>query len=204
MTKRLHTGLVMAVLVLAGCRGTVSDKPPIHINPNMDFQEKFEPQEANPMFADGRAMRPPVAGTVARGFLREDTRFYEGREADGSYVDTLPVALTTDLLHRGRDRYNIYCAPCHGEAGDGRGIVVERGFVPPPNFGAQTVRDMQDGYLYEVIKNGVRTMPSYAQQVAAADRWAIVSYIRALQFSQNATQGHIPASELANIARRGN
>lgn len=195
---------IALLLFLVGCRGSESDLPPVHINPNMDFQEKFEPQEANPLFEDGRAMRPPVPGTVARGFLRANTPFYTGLDSAGTPVTTLPVALTLPLVNRGRERYNIYCSPCHGRAGDGQGIVIARGFVPAPSYFDQRLLDAPDGHYFDVITNGYNTMPGYAQQVPVQDRWAIVAYIRALQFSQNAAEGDIPASELARIEGRGN
>jgi len=201
MKKISFTGVVLAALLFVGCRGTISDQTPIHINPNMDFQEKFKPQGANPFFADGRAMRLPVPGTVARGFLREDARFYLGREESGAFVATMPVPATRDLLTRGQDRYNIYCAVCHGNAGDGQGIIMtgNYGYVPAPTYHSDQLRNQPDGYLYNVVTNGVRTMPGYGPQIAVADRWAITAYIRALQRSQYAPEADVPQGELANI-----
>ncbi|QXD15963.1 cytochrome c [Rhodocaloribacter litoris] len=205
-TLRLHAalGLVLAGFVLAGCRGTISEKPPIHINPNMDFQERFEAQEANAFFADGRAMRPPVPGTVARGFLREDSRFYEGREADGTLVTVMPVPITRELVLRGRARYNIYCAPCHGLAGDGQGPISTGGYgmVPAPTFHTDYLRTVADGYFFDAITNGIRTMPSYAAQIPVADRWAITAYLRALQRSQHAAEGDVPQDVLTRLRQR--
>jgi mono/diheme cytochrome c family protein len=188
-------------LLLAGCRGTISDEPPIHLNLNMDYQNKFDPQEANPFFSDGRAMRPPVPGTVARGFLKEDTGFYLGRTEGGAYVQTLPIPVTMDAVQRGQQRYNIYCAVCHGGSGDGQGIIMTGGYgyTPAPSYHDDRLRGESDGYLYDVITNGVRNMPGYAQQIPVADRWAIVAYVRALQRSQNATDADIPASARASI-----
>lgn len=176
------------MLVLAGCRGGTSDLPPVHINPNMDQQERYDPQEANTFFADGRAMRPPVAGTVARGFLREDTAFHFGRTASGDFVPVSPVAITADLMARGKERYEIFCSVCHGSAGDGRGIIMTGGYgyVPAPTYHSDLLRTVPDGYMFDVISNGVRSMPGYAQQIPVADRWAITAYLRALQRSQNA------------------
>ncbi len=202
MMKRFNLALwVVVALVLAGCRGTLSDKPPVHINPNMDWQEKFEAQEANPLFEDGRAMRPPVPGTVARGFLRDDAPFFYGRDEAGTYVSTMPIPYTLEVIERGRERYNIYCAVCHGKAGDGLGIIMtgQYGYVPAPTYHSDNLRQAPDGYMYDVIANGVRSMPGYAQQIPVADRWAIVAFIRALQTSQNAAEGDIPASILAQI-----
>ncbi len=199
-TYRSLLSVTVAVLVAAGallgCRGTSSPAPPVHINPNMDWQERFDPQAANAFFRDGRAMRPLVPGTVARGFLRDDVRFFFGREESGEFVATLPLPVTAELLSRGRERYNIYCAPCHGEAGDGQGIIStgNYGYVPAPTYHSDNLRSQTDGYLYEVATNGVRSMPGYASQVPVADRWAIVAYIRALQRSQHADRADVPAS----------
>ncbi|MGB3544241.1 c-type cytochrome [Rubrivirga sp.] len=202
MTLRTLTFALTTVAVLGGCRGMTSDAPPIHPNLNMDYVERFEAQEANPLFADGSAMRQPVAGTVARGQLRVDGNapFYFGRNADGSYVAEIPVEVTPALLERGQDRYDIYCTVCHGIAGDGRGIVavgnggVGYGFQVP-SYHTDALRAREDGYIYDVIQNGVNTMASYGHEVAPADRWAIVSYIRALQQSQNATADDLPETE---------
>jgi mono/diheme cytochrome c family protein len=191
----LPTTLLLATLVLAGCRGSLSEKPPIHINPNMDWQERFDPQESidRAVFADGRAMRPPVEGTVARGFLKEDVAFHEGRDVSGAFVAANVVPITDELLVRGQERYEIFCTPCHGGAGDGRGIIMVGndgsgyGYVPAPTFHQDRLRQVEDGYLYSVVKNGIRNMPGYAQQIPVADRWAIVAYVRALQLSQSAT-----------------
>ncbi len=206
MKKTIFITALLGGMILAGCRGGVSEEPPIHLNPNMDAQERFEAQEANPFFADGRAMREPVPGTVARGMLKEDTRFFLGREADGTYVSTIPIAVT-QLYDRGRERYNIYCAVCHDLAGAGQGIIMtgNYGYTPAPSYHDPTVaaRMADDGYVFDVISNGVRTMPGYAQQIPVVDRWAITAYIRALQRSQNASAEDVPASVLADIQQRG-
>lgn len=197
--KKIFFFLGVTVL-LSSCRGTLKEDPPIHINPNMDEMERFEAQEANPFFADGRAMRPPVPGTVARGVLREDVQFHTGRNADGSYVQVMPVEYTVALANRGRERYDIYCAVCHGIAGDGQGIVMSGGYgFAPIGYHDDRLRAIEDGYLYEVIARGIRTMPGYAQQIPVADRWAIVAYVRALQRSQNATVEDVPADEQTNL-----
>ncbi len=201
--KRGGTVLVFAAFLLASCRGTTHEHTPIHPNLNMDYQERFDPQEANPFFADGRSMRPPVPGTVARGFLREDTRFHEGRNADGIYVEAMPIPLTIELLEHGQTRYDIFCTPCHGAAGDGEGIITTGGFgyTPATTYHSDRLREVTDGYLYDVIANGVRTMPAYAHQIPVAGRWAIVAYIRALQRSQNASESDVPAVLLDDIRR---
>jgi mono/diheme cytochrome c family protein len=178
-----------------------SDAPPIHPNLNMDFQEKFEAQEANPFFEDDAAMRPIVPGTVKRTGLRttENAPFFLGRSADGAYVPEIPMAVTPAVLERGQERYNIFCTPCHGYSGDGLGIIMTGnggqgyGYTPAPSYHTDGLRARADGYIYDVIANGVRSMPSYAHQISVPDRWAIVAYIRALQRSQNAGADDVPA-----------
>ena len=202
MTLRPALFAVVTVVALAGCRGMTSDAPPIHPNLNMDYVQRFEAQEPNPFFADGAAMRQPVAGTVARGELRTDENapFYYGRNADGSYVETIQAPVTASLLERGQERYDIFCTPCHGISGDGRGIVavgnggLGYGFVVP-SYHTDALRAREDGYIYDVIQNGINTMPSYGHEILAADRWAIVAYVRALQRSQAATGADVPVAE---------
>ena len=191
--------LLLAPLLLGGCRGMVSEKPPIHPNLNMDFQEKFEPQEANPFFADNRANRTPVAGTVARGMLRETTPFQTGREGT-ALVRANPVPVTRDVLLRGQNRFNVYCAVCHGKAGDGKGVIGAGGYGwAVPTYHDDRLRTIEDGHLFEVISNGWNTMPGYAAQIPVADRWAVVAYVRALQKSQNAQRGDLPADIVAQV-----
>lgn len=206
MRNRISIGALLALLLLVGgCRGIESDNRPIHPNLNMDFQERYEEQEFNDFFENGMAMRPPVPGTVAKGFLRDDVRFYSGQTEEGQYVEEVPVPVTQALLERGQERYDIFCSVCHGRAGFGQGVIMEGGYgyTPAPTYHKETLRDTADGYLYEVITNGVRNMPGYAQQVPVADRWAIVAYIRALQRSQNAQRENIPPSVLARIEQTG-
>lgn len=204
MNKATAT-LLLAVLTLtvASCRGTRSSDPPIHLNLNMDFQERFDPQEANPFFADGRSMRPLVPGTVARGMLRDDVPFYEGRNEGGGFVARMPLPTTRDLLARGQERYQIFCAVCHGDVGDGEGIVTSGGYgyTPAPSYHSERMRAESDGYLYDVIANGIRTMPPYGHQVPPPDRWAIVAYIRALQRSQYADPEDVPANIRRDVLR---
>ena len=192
--------ILVAAVVLAGCRGRITEKPPIHLNPNMDNVERYDAQEESPFFADGRTMRPPVPGTVARGMLKSDSAFHEGRDAAGAYIARMPVEYTRALASRGRDRYDIFCAVCHGEAGDGQGIVMMGGYgFAPFSYHDDRLRGVEDGYLYDVIANGIRTMPGYAHQLPVADRWAIVAYIRALQRSQNATEADVPEDILTTL-----
>lgn len=191
--------LITATALLAACQGRPSTKPPIHLNPNMDHQPKYRPQAESKFFENGQAMRPPVPGTVARGELREDLPYYFGKDQAGKHINYIPVDVDMKLLQRGQERFNIYCAPCHSRLGDGQGIVVKKGFLPPPSFHLDRVRAFADGYIYDVISNGVRNMPSYKHQIPVADRWAIVAYVRALQRTQSAAAKDIPEAVLKDL-----
>jgi len=176
-----------------GCfRGMPSDKPPIHLNPNMDHQEKYLPQSESNFFANGSSMRLPVPGTVARGDLRDDDAYYRGMDANGKPIKKIPVPVTMQLLKRGQERFNIYCSPCHSRVGDGKGMVVKKGFLPPPSFHTDLLRSYPDGHVFDVISHGIRNMPAYGPQIPVADRWAIVAYFRALQRSQHAKIEDLP------------
>lgn len=207
MTFRLPLLALLGAAALSGCRGMTSEAPPIHPNLNMDFVERFEAQEPNGLFADRAAMRQPVAGTVPRGGLRTTANapFYYGRTAEGGYVEEIPFEVTASVLGRGQERYNIYCTPCHGIAGDGRGIVavgnggLGYGFQVP-SYHTEGLRAREDGYIYDVIQNGINTMPSYGHQINPADRWAIVAYVRALQRSQAAGAADLPETERERLA----
>ena len=202
VSHAVTTLIVVTTLLLAGCvQERASEKPPIHINPNMDKQPKYRPQDHSGFFADGATMRVPVEGTVARGELRDNSEYYIGRDANGELIKMLPdeVKVSRQLLLRGRERYDIYCAPCHGRVGDGKGIIVSRGLIPPPRFHSDNLRGMPDGHIFDVISNGIRNMPAYRYQIPVDDRWAIVAYFRALQKSQNAGPEDIPKSVLDSL-----
>lgn len=187
-------GVFVAMVFLSGCRGQISDRQPIHPNPNMDQQPRKEAQEVNNFFVDGRSMRYPVEGTIAIGHKKEDVEYYTGKTASGDFIAKIPVKLTRSFLYRGQNRFEVYCATCHGKVGDGKGIIMVGGFgyVPAPTYHQDRLRNAPDGEIYSAIANGVRTMPSYGQQIPVQDRWAIVAYIRALQISQN-----VPEAELS-------
>lgn len=186
-------GVLLVGLMLSGCRGSISEKPPIHPNMNMDQQPRVEAQEVNNFFEDGRAMRQPVEGTVPRGLRKSDVEYYEGVDENGDWISETPVELTRSILYRGQERYNVFCTPCHGITGDGQGIIMtgQYGYVPAPTFHQERLREAPDGEIYSAIYNGVRNMPSYAHQVPVEDRWAIVAYVRALQASQNVSEDDI-------------
>jgi len=207
----IWTGAVAVVLswiplaLIARARVVTSPRPRIHIIPDMDNQQRFKAQQANTMFADGRAMRPPVEGTVARGGQRDDDALYRGRTDDG-WVTASPVEVSMSLLERGHDRYQVFCSPCHGLAGYGDGIVASRAtalaegtWTPPSSFHTDLVRQRPDGHLFNTISNGIRNMPAYGPQIPVHDRWAIVAYVRALQRSQNATLDDVPAERRSQL-----
>lgn len=190
--------VLLAAALLASCRGQPSTEPPIHPVRDMRNQPKYRPQAASAFFADGRAMRTPVEGTIAQGELKADEVFFTGRNADG-WAAKAPIAVTPATLRRGEERFNIYCAACHDRAGSGRGMAVQRGFPPPIDLTSERVRKFADGEIFHVVTQGVRNMPSYAAQVPEDDRWAIVTWLRVLQRSQHATLDDVPADRRDKI-----
>ncbi|MEO1022431.1 MAG: c-type cytochrome [Bacteroidota bacterium] len=192
---RSFAGFIATGFLLISCQGSISEKPPIHPNMNMDQQPRKEAQEVNSFFEDGRSMRQPVEGTIARGLKKDDVEYYQGVTLAGDYVEEIPVALTKDFIYRGKRQYEIFCTPCHGGAGYGQGIIMtgQYGYVPAPSYHEDRLVDAPDGELYSAIYNGVRSMPSYATQIPVEDRWAIVAYIRALQRSQRVEEQEMMA-----------
>jgi len=161
-------------------------------------QPKYKPLGESRFFTDRRASRPLPEGTVPRGWLRADQKLYEGKQGH-DLVATLPVPLTAELLARGRERFNIFCSPCHDRTGGGHGMVVRRGYQPPPSLHIDRLRDAPVGHFFDVITNGFGAMYSYADRVAPEDRWAIVAYIRALQLSQNAKIDDVPPDQRGQL-----
>jgi hypothetical protein len=162
---------------------------------DMHVQPRQNPLSRSDFYSDQRSARPPVDGTVARGQLHEDTYFYTGK-IGGSPGDGMPFAVTKQVLERGRERYNIFCAPCHSRVGDGNGFVPSRGFTRrPPSFHIVRLQKAPLGYFYDTITEGFGIMPDYASQIPPQDRWNIVAYVRALQLSQNATMADVPAGQ---------
>lgn len=199
--------------LIARARMSTSARPRLHAVPDMDNQPKYKAQMANPFFADGRAMRPAVPGTVARGPVDDDPRYFHGLESmtwtgdTPPWVRTSPVPITPALVKRGQERFNIFCAPCHGLDGQGDGIVSQRAqkltegstWTPPPSYYQDLVLQRPDGHLFNTITNGIRSMPAYATQIPVADRWAIVAYIRALQRSRDARIDEVPAADRGKL-----
>ncbi len=189
-------GLCLAVL-LGGCGG------------NMRAQEKCEPGRENTFFSNDTCDRPLPPNTVARAYVRDffvqqvggAPRSYYGElnEVNGPPPANIPFPVTREVLVVGRDRYNTYCAPCHGIAGYGNGMVVQRGFPPPPSFHSDRLRQVPPGYIYNVITNGFGIMYSYAYRVPPEERWAVAAYIKTLQLSQDASLSDVPPDQQQNV-----
>lgn len=184
-TTRIAAVAVLAGLSVVGAqgcmRGCSSSKPPVHINPSMFNQPKYKAQAASEFFYDGKTMREPVAGTVARGMLADDPTLVTGMDAAGKPVATSPVTADEALLARGAERYAIYCQPCHDERGEGQGILSQRAKVPTANLLEKRIQDMPDGQIFDTITNGKGLMGSYRYQVPPHDRWAIIAHVRGME-----------------------
>jgi mono/diheme cytochrome c family protein len=164
----------------------------------MHNQPRYKPLAASAFFADGRAARPAIEDTVARGHMRLDDARFTGK-VNGADVDAFPFLITRADVRRGQERFNIYCSPCHGRLGDGRGMIVLRGFRQPPSYYSERVLKLPIGHYFDVVTNGFGAMPSYASRVAVDDRWRIISYIRALQLSETARIDDVPAGRRADL-----
>jgi mono/diheme cytochrome c family protein len=184
-TVRL-SAVVVACVLLAGCRQDMHDAP------------RLDPLESSTFFADGRASRQLVANTVPRGHLRDDEHLFTGK-VNGQLAAEFPMPVTAQVMARGRERFEIFCAPCHGRSGEGNGMIVQRGFRKPPSYHEQRLRDQPVGYFFDVMTNGFGAMQDYSAQVPVADRWAIAAYIRAIQLSHNARVEDVPADRRGEL-----
>jgi mono/diheme cytochrome c family protein len=178
--------LLLTLAFAGGCRQKMAN------------QARYDPLEASDFFRDGMSARPRVAGTVARGEMSNDPFFDSGKRG-GQVADGFPIGVTLELVNRGQERFNIYCAQCHGRVGDGNGMIPARGYRRPPSFHTETLRTAPTGHFFDVMTNGFGAMPPYKNQITPRDRWAIVSYIRALQLSQHATVADVPPTERAKL-----
>jgi mono/diheme cytochrome c family protein len=169
----------------------------------MQDQPKYIPLRPSDFFGDGRSERPLIEGTVARGHLDDDTAYYTGLGPDGTFVNEFPFPVTKDVVERGQNRFNIYCTPCHDRLGNGDGRVVRRGYRHPPSYHIDRLRQVPNGYIYDVITTGFGAMPDYAAQIKPSDRWAIVSYVRALQLAHNAKIDDVPADRRSDLNQEG-
>lgn len=165
---------------------------------DMFSQPKSNPLRESDFFPDGAASRPIPPNTVARGHLDEDEAFYTGMIGT-NLVTEMPMPVTRAMLERGRERFDIYCAVCHGRTGEGNGMIVQRGFPAPPSYHIERLRNAPVGHFYYVITHGYGVMYSYASRVEPADRWAIAAYIRALQLSRRATVQDVPEKQRAQL-----
>jgi mono/diheme cytochrome c family protein len=172
--------------LLASCRQDMHDAP------------RYDPLEASAVLPKGSSAQPLVAGTVPRGFLRDDEALYTAKIGNQP-VDAFPFAITGGDLDRGQERFNVFCAPCHGRTGLGNGMVVQRGFRQAASLHVERLRVMPVGYFFDVITNGFGVMPDYRTQISPEDRWRIVAYVRALQLSRAATEADVPSDELQRI-----
>ena len=215
---KMPSGLVYGLIIVAvasvvpfalaaKARYTKSDVTRIHIIQDMDSQPKYKAQRENPFFADNRADRPAIDGTVAVDDARDDDHFYKGKVA-GAWARTFPseIALNEATMDRGRQRFGIYCTPCHGQVGQGDGMVAKRAdqlaqgtWVPPSNITQENLRQMPVGELFNSITNGVRNMPGYGPQIKTEDRWAIIMYVRALQRSRSGSLNDLPPDARASL-----
>jgi mono/diheme cytochrome c family protein len=175
-----HAVVILLACFVAACRQDMHDAP------------RYEPLEASSFFTDGHSARPVVANTVARGQLRDDEHLYTGK-VGGELATEFPMPVTADVMARGQERFNVFCAPCHGRTGDGTGMIVQRGFRQPPSYYQDRLVNAPVGYLYDVMTNGFGAMQDYSAQVPVADRWAIAAYIRALQLSRRGRVDDVPA-----------
>ena len=196
----------------AKARNSKSTSPRIHLIGDMDWQPKYKAQRENPLFEDGRATRPEVTETVAVGELRDDDHFYRGK-INGAFARTFPPEVSYDdaTMARGRERFGIYCTPCHGFAGEGDGMVAQRAvelrersdyqgsWVAPTNLTQESIAMQPVGQLFDTITHGIRNMPSYGAQIVPADRWAIILYLRALERRSGASAADLDPAERANL-----
>jgi hypothetical protein len=180
--------VVCAAAGASGCRQDMHDQP------------KYSALEASTFFPDGSSARPPVPGTVARGDLRDDALLYTGKEGE-EQATVFPFPVDDRVMARGQERFNIYCSPCHGRTGEGNGMIVERGFTPPPSLIGQRLRDAPPGHFFEIITNGFGAMPDHAAQIRVEDRWAIIAYVRALQLAGAATIDDVPPAERTRLGQ---
>jgi mono/diheme cytochrome c family protein len=163
----------------------------------------YDPLQESTFFVDGRASRTLVANTVPRGLLREDEHLYTGK-VNGQLATEFPMPVTSDVMARGQERFNVFCSPCHGRTGEGNGMIVQRGFRQPPSFHEDRLLTAPAGYFFDVMTNGFGAMQDYSAQVPVADRWAIAAYVRALQLSRRATMDDVPADRRGELDGAGN
>jgi len=188
LNHKLAAALLLVAAAATGCRQDMHNQP------------KYIPLRDSDFFRDGSSARPLPEDTVARGTLQDDAVFYTGKSSNAE-VTELPIPLTKELLDRGEQRFNIYCAPCHDRTGNGQGMIVRRGYRQPPSYHIDRLRQVPIGHFFDVMTNGFGAMPDYRAQVQPRDRWAIAAYIRALQLSQHASEADVPAEDRPKLSQ---
>lgn len=206
--------VIITGIAIAGFRGSKFSKPPLEIFPDMDRQPRLKPQSEFSYWDDRRADRLPVAGTVTRGndldvksVFEEDYKsdrfrnpsFYTAKDESGEFLAKIPVPVTMEFIKKGREKYNIFCAVCHGESGNGNGVTTNYGVAGSMNYHVDNVRNMADGEIYNIIENGIRQMKGYGDKLEPEERWAVVAYVRALQKSQTAGLEDVPQAQRAKL-----
>lgn len=205
--------LITAVSIL-GFRGSLSKRPPLEVFPDMDRQPKYKPQAESTFFADGNTDRPLPANVVSRGrtveadsaFLGADDHMYRGlvpggSVANGDWARGFPdgIELNEVFLERGRDRFTLFCTPCHGRLGDGNGITKQYGMGATPSYHIDLIRNQPEGEIFNTITNGKNTMLGYGDRIPARDRWAIIAYVRALQRAHQGTIEDVPVANRSEL-----
>ena len=206
--------ICITVVCILGFRGSKSTKPPIYIFPDMDFQQKYQPQGKNDFFADCRDDRPVVAGTVMRGYGSQNKEvfakdfvygpsinpgLYSGKDSQGSFLQNFPIEITNALMAEGQSKYNTYCIVCHGASGDGNGITKQYGMVATASYHNNRLREMPVGEFFDTVTHGKKTMLGYADKLKPEQRWAVIAYVRALQRSQHASIEDVPEEYKAEL-----
>ncbi len=209
MRYAYYTLTFVAVLLLSvmGYRGMKSTRPPIELFPDMDHQAKYKPQAESKFFADGRADRSIPVGAVPHGrttdadpdFLRADDFRYAGKKPNGAFAKGYPIEITSEVIHRGQNRYTVYCYPCHGALGDGNGITKAYGMLSTPSYHDDRLRTMPEGEIFNTTTHGKNTMFSYADKLSPDERWAVVAYVRALQRAHNASIDDVPLEQRGGL-----
>ena len=189
---------VISIVSIMGFRGTTFTEPPLELFPDMDAQSKYKPQGTSEFFADGRTDRLPVAGTIARGNLKDDEFLHYGKNGD-AWAKGFPMDITSEVLDLGAAKYAIYCTPCHGGTGDGNGVTKFRGMAVTPTYHDDRLRDMPEGEIYNTVTNGIRLMGGYADKLSTEERWAVIAYMRVLQRAQNASVEDVPQANRKDL-----
>ena len=196
---------LVALISILGFRGTTSERPPIEIFPDMDHQPRYKAQSESAFFEDRRTDRPVPPGTVHRQYTPgaendrlDDEHFNTGR-IDGEYAEGFPMIVSRAVMSRGQDRYRIFCGSCHGDTGDGQGIIVEYGMVAVPDFHTDRFYNMAEGEIFDTITNGRGLMGAYRDKLTVDDRWAVIAYMRALQRARLGTEDDVPGARKAEL-----